>query len=387
MREQPHLRVILERTGERLRGIAGYSIDSAFTTSSDSFEVKVAREDEHTRDDIKGLELEPVELILDGASQLLGRIEISDIDHPVSTFQGRDYIAECLECHIDPTFKVAEGMSIADVILGAASPVGISVVVDSEDIQMRNIRTGRNIQTGRSDNAFIEAKLKDFKGQPGQGIYELFNQVGARHGFTVQAANSRDTLALSAPNFKQPVSGRLRRTFSGGNVQNARAVRNYSTFPTRMIARGKGGSASETRTPLTVEYPLDELAENFNAEIAAIIGDHTNSERIKPGQVGDPRELYRFHLYDDETAQTHAQLERSARRRLSELLRPTLIYTCTVEGHWTSDGDLFGIDTILHVSDQVAFIDEPLWVQARKFYYADRPLTDLELWRPSTYVL
>lgn len=392
MSETPQLSVSIHGTERRLRGITQYSLDSGYTTPTDAFSVTIARDTDSGDDSLEWLIdnlLAPCELLINGASQMLGRIEkLSGGSKGASvTISGRDYLSDLIECHADPTYKIAEQATLASFILDLAGPVGIRNVGHDGDFGMRNIRTGRGIASPASPE-FAELALKDHKISPGDGILETFEKICARHGCTVQPGPDRQTLVLSAPNYTQQVSGSLRRALkSGGNIIEGSAERDLSSFPTLLIASGKGGGAAEARSPLNVEYDLEALSENFNTELSKIV-ENCVTDRVKPGTVGDPNLLYRLHVYDDKDAKTPDQLTRSARRRISEFLKPTLSYGCTVQGHENPDGGLWAVDTMLQVRDELWAVDEPLWVANRTFGFDNGgAVTRLELWRPGTYQL
>lgn len=415
----PSLKVVLERTGEPFRQIAEYSIESSYLVSADAFSF-TAVERESTRSRLFGNELEPVELTIDGAPQMFGRIEVTG---PAGTLarsmQGRDYLSELVECHIDPSYKLGDGDTVERAILQACSPCGITTVLSGRDVLLANARSGRSIDRKGAGKDKRKEKLKPFKVNPGEGTYELINRIAARHHSTIQPALSRDTISLEAPDYSQAATYRLIRRYEGGrnNIVSASAKRDYSSFPTLFIANGYSGGAkkSRTRKPIVNDlsflrwtpgsgkkrakpnpgsgvsaYDMEALASaGYSDEIAEILSDATTSTRYKPGEVNpDPRILYRLHTYDDKQAKTAEQLESSAQRRLAELLKPTLMYTCTVQGHRDPhSGALWAVNTIAEVSDEIEQVEEPLWCASRTFRYSPGGgrTTDLEFWRPSTF--
>lgn len=383
------LTVTLERTGAKVEHIESYSLDSDYLTSTDGFEFEAYQEGER-RKELFGLELEPVHLEIDGASQVNGRIEVSGPGSGLSRkLQGRDYFAEMVESHVDPTMAVVEGDLLGNVIKQAAAPVGITRVLTPDQLAMRDVRAGLAIGATVVPFNAPEIALGKYKPNPGEGTYEFLTRICARAGCVMQPTTSRDAVLLSKPNYNQPVTYQLTRMLSGNgnNIISGEARRDFSSFPSLFIASGKGGAAAEARTNLSKLYKIGILAEEFNRELGEIFTEHTIDERLPPGTVGDPLKLYRLHVYNDEQARNQFQVENSSLRRLSELLRNTLTYTCSVPGHRYKDGPLYAIDTIAHVRDEVENLDEPLWIYGRTFTYSAKAgaMTNLRMWRPATF--
>ena len=441
----PALTVTLERQGRKFRALEEYELQGAYTQSTDRFGF-VASENEETRADLFDLELEPVELSIDGASQMLGRIEKTGPAQGANArrYQGRDYIADLVECHIDPGFKLDDGHTVEVAIRLAAEQCGITHVLAESDVWMRNVRTGKAISGGATTAPDYRAeKLSSLKATPGEGIYSLINRIAARHHSTIQPGTARDHLVLAQPNFSQAPTQRLVRKLSGSgnNIKRADAHRDYSSFPTWIMGTGRFGSATKTRTAAShqiglfaragfrvtdgkVALPPKHLGLIFGSETNEIIpstesssasgGDGRARQSFDPthgivdevtrvtdgktyvGRIGygyaleDPTLLYRLHTFKDEQARNDAQLESSTMRRLADMLKPTLVYTATVAGHRDPITDtLWAIDTMVEVFDEKENVNEVLWVAARTFKFSESSgrTTELELWRPSAYRL
>jgi len=450
---KPNLVVTLERTGATFANISQYSIQSSYVVSTDAFSFTAV--DERNRDRLFGNEMESVELTIDGASQMLGRIEVTEGNGIYSRrFSGRDYLSDLVECHVDPQWKLGDGDSVERAILHAAGPCGIKTVASAADVQLRNVRSGRGKDGLVTAPDYRQKSMKEFKSKPGEGIYELINRIAARHHSTIQPGLSRDTISLEAPDFTQAATYRLRRREDGtsNNVLEGKAKRDFSSFPTLLIATARVGQASKTRSAVSyvndtsflrwtpgsarprgsdadfrardsrnrttrarsyapgalVEdprkratpkdgsgvspYDMNKLAAaGYSDELANILSDTTVSDRIKAGQtLEDPRLLYRLHTYHDELARTQEQLESASLRRLAELLKPTLVYTCTVQGHRDPhSGSLWAVNTIAEIDDEVERVQEALWCVSRTFDYSGSSgrTTSLEFWRPSTFQL
>lgn len=393
MEQDPKLEVVLQDAGRTLTNISSYSIDSSFTTSTDGFEFVAYDPD---RSKLQSLELEPVELLLNGNSQVLGRIDQTEIGGNGSavTFRGRDFMSDLVECNVDPTLKITSGMPLFQAILLACRPCGINIVVDDEGTSMREIRTGKPVRGGKPDS-LKPLTLEDLKPKPGEGIYEFVNRFVARFGGTIQPGLDRHTIVVAKPNYKQEPLYELRRTDAANdslsnNVMDATVRRDYSSFPTYTLFNGKEGASGATKKDLAKSYDMSVLASAFNDEMGETLSRHAASGRRKPdfNEELPPAKLYRLLYLRDEDSRTAEQMERAARRAISERLKNALSYRATLRGHQDPrSGALWGIDTMVRVNDAILGVNETLWIESRKFMFSPEngATTEIECWRPSSF--
>lgn len=377
--------------------IIDWSINSAYLTSTDGWSATVL---DPNLDSLDGLELEPVELLVDGASQVLGRVDITTIGDKGSatTCEGRDYIADMVECNVDPALKITSGMTLGDAITLAASPVGVNTVIAVDDLAITNIRTGINVSRRKGKSKSLNAlKAEDLKPESGQGIYEFLNKFVARHGATIQPANSRNTVLLSIPNYEQEVVGEIVRTddtvASGrNNVVSGVARRDFSRFPTFAIFNGRHAKSGGSSKGASQQVDISEASFGFNPEIARIVTNAIIPGRRKPGHSASlgNGELYRLLSFKDDDARNQTQLEKAALRAVSERIKDLLVYQCTLRGHRDpKSGAIYSIDTLIQVEDRIARVSEPMWVADRtlRFSPQEGALTDLTLWRLGAFVI
>ena len=288
---------------------------------------------------------------------------------------------------------------------------------------------------------FRTVTLKEYKANPGEGIFQFLNRLVARQDATIQPSNDRSSVTLTAPNYDQEITFELVRRINGqgSNILSASASRDYSSFPTLFYAQGKFGSAAETRSTGTLFIDFWELtnlvetadskvsaaaqrqldlAQNtqisdgirfpnattntkrasstlnqdnttqFSSEIVDIMSGKTIVERTLPGTKNDPLKLYRFHQFKDEQARNVEQLQSSSKRRFSDLAKPLLTYSCTVQGHRDpKSGAIWAVDTMVTVEDEVERVNETMWIHGRtlKWSASSGATTDLELWLPNLF--
>lgn len=239
---------------DQTSNIEEWSIQSSYLQSTDGFTFTIIDDD---LENLRNLECQSVSLYVGGALQLIGRIDQTtrgDRGRSV-TCSGRDYLADLVECNIDPTFVVKEGETFGPVVIRAASPVGIIKVRTGPDVSAaRNVRTGRSFGDPKDKFNFKDLKQEDLKPDPGQGIYEFLKKICERHGCTIQPDVTRDSILLASPLFEQEVSYKITRTRGStekNNVDSATATRDYSSFPSLVIVQGNGSTRSGEQTRVT----------------------------------------------------------------------------------------------------------------------------------------
>lgn len=420
------IRNIIDESGNKIKidsttNIEDWSIQSNYLQSTDSFDFTLI---DDNINNLRGLECQPVTLEVDGQIQLIGRIDMTSRGNSGKSIScsGRDYRADLVECNIDPTFVVKEGETLGNVIIRAASPVGITKVGSGSDIAtVRNVRTGRAFgDTGTPPN-FRDIKQEDMKPDPGQGIYEFLKKIIERHGCTIQPDLSRDSLLIAGPIFKQDVPYKIIRLLSStekNNVLSSNATRDFSSFPSLTIVQGHG--SPRTGEPTKSDHAMIDtwsLAQQFQrdgddtvvfsddpqgtsnsnsptsqGELGRILNDITWSGRRKPGEKNgdllEQHKIYRLNVFRDKDARTAVQLGKAAKRLLNEHLKNTLIYEVEVIGHRDPfTGAIWSIDTIVEVNDDICDVHEKLWVIERTLSYGkgSGAKTKLKCIRPGSF--
>lgn len=403
---------ILERDYENVKR---YSLDAGFLTSTDGFDVDLFEED---RSLLRNLELQPVELLINGHSQLIGRIDQTDRggDGTVVSCRGRDYIADLVECHVDPSLRLAKDMALTAAIKLAAGPVGIAKVLNASEQVMRNVRTGRAITVSDHGPDLKPVKVEDYKPKPSEGIYEFLNRIVARHGITMQPGKAREEIVLAQPNYAQESAYKIERRIGApsgaNNVLSATASRDLSSFATFVLVTGKESPPGLTTKTIHSIIPiqggfgflpirLEESTVSFptppnTPENALPIGLPDTGALLHKGRIRPEQGpkttpgLYRLHYLRDEDSRKQDQLDRAALRVMAEHLKETLRYEVTLRGHDDPEtGRVFAVDTLIDVNDEVCDLSETLWIERRTFEYDETggARTKLVCWRPGAFLI
>ena len=405
----PALSIRFDLSGRQTELVKSYSIQTSFLTSCDAFDATLWDPD---RKNLRNLPLQPVSLFLHGHKQLIGRIDKvrRGKDGTAVSIQGRDYIADLVESHIDPALKLKKDMAVGAAIELATRPNHILNVVADEDVRLRNIRTGVPVGGGVARADFKEAKLEDYKAQDGEGLYAFCNRLAARQGVTVQPGADRDQVVLAAPNYDQRPSYKLfcyedPGKGSANTIEDAIAEEDYSKFPTFSLFMGKKGGAGKARSHMSASAAIvaqikgakDALANIFGhkAAVKAAVGTGKPAKplelsigatlpdsglllhkgRIKPtDEIEASMSLYRLLCRRDEDAKNEAQLVHVMTRAIAERIKDTLLYECTVFGHRDREsGAVYSVDTLVEIYDEVREVFETLWIEAVNHTYSDGP--------------
>lgn len=413
--------------------VTSWSIDSDYLTTTDGFEFSCYSPDPSK---VRGLEMEAVELKVNGHSQLIGRIDSSRIGHKGGevSYQGRDYLADMVECAIDPRVTITEEMDIFAAITAVSGTVGIDTVVSDSDFAMRNIRTGKSI-AGGAGRDFLTLEAGEIKPNHGMSQMGFLSRIVSRHGATIQPANARNTVHVTEPNYSQPTSYKLQRKLgnvtTGNNILRGVASRDFSRFPTYTLFSGSQakpaqqsvGTHSHVGIGISTDIALkalgvdklyalagglfkapsrskqDDGTRKYDTATAAtgfapsaedvILGHCHIGRRLPADGPHDPLKLYRLLAVREKTCKNQEQLDRLAVREVGERLKDVLVYEVEVQGHTDpASGAIWSVDTMVDVLDEECDIAEPLWIASRRLSYDPTAgaRTSMTLWRPGAFI-
>jgi prophage tail gpP-like protein len=369
------------RGGDQVpRRVLSYTIDTGYLTSTDAFELEVFETDPVR---LEKLLWEPVELEVDGCQQLIGRIERVERGYAgqhTAKLSGRDYLAELVEGHVDPGVKLDKGKLLADGIKLICSPYGVTSVVASEDVKVRDLRSGYSVKTGKSAPQISSLKLEDLTPDAGQGCFDFANKIAAHHGLTIQPSDKRSELLLAAPNFDQTPSLTLWRADRQGNLAQGQLTEDGSRTPTFVLSAGEQGNPGKSAKPIAANFGLGTVQPFSQLSSAYAVTD-----RRLPGKSGaiEFAKLYRLFYWKDRDARNQAQLERGLARALADRLKELLVYHATLIGHKDAKtGAIPTVDTTIQVDDDWTGVHEQLWVARRTLRWKPgEDSADVECWK------
>lgn len=363
-----------------------YSFSSEFLQPTDGWSFTIGAE-ELSDDETKALKTgASVQLIVNDQVLSAGYIDAitceaqrgSGLEYKV---EGRDRLSRAVDACADPTSSLKENQTLADALQQLFKPYGWSnedqfVIDASAD---RNIRTNRyRSKTKKSEakgfgrRALKQYKIHQLRPYPREGVFEFASRLAHRFGLHIWLSPDGEALYVSTPDFAQEPSYRLVRNTSGEtNVLSGSVKRSLQEQPSHIIADGYSGGGEFGKSRMVVimfnntvsmgSLPLPPDIKKYEAAGAKFIEGPTFPFDTLP-TLSAWRPSY---LHDDES-QTFEHLEAFVRREMSLLQRKSLEASYEVEGHGqTVDGNFvpWVIDTVVHVKDSPAGIEEDLYVQ------------------------
>jgi|GEM_PF-2487231 len=395
--DEPILEVVLEKSGRVLKP-SEYSYTQDFLDATDSFSFTIYSE---KTEDLHGLELQPVELLIDGKRQMLGRIEKTtcggDQYGSAVHCEGRDYLADLVECNVDPLTILPEGKNLEQAILYLAGPCGITKIEDQSP--RYTTRTGKYVNP--MDAKLSSKQVKDLRPEAGKGLMDALTTLCARYGVMIQPALERDTVVVQAPSYEWESHSRLVRGIGATKsnlIISGTASRDYSKVPTHCIFTGKQGNASEkggAKGTMRVWDLFGDWIPVAGDELRSILENAVYHGRVNPDatratEAAPGGVIYRMLYFLDRHAKTQEQIERSQLRAVSERLKDTLRYEATVRGHVNpQSGYVWGCDTMIDVDDSMTNVHEQLWCHRAVFANSSKngPTTTLSMIRGGSFMV
>lgn len=347
-----------------------------------------------------------VEAWIDGCLQTTGWLDkvrtTSAADAgSILTLEGRSWISQVVDAHIDPQQRFSEAMTLEQFAQAVLAPFGVQAIVDDNESN-RNVITGalRGIATskkGRPLKQFVQHLEKPY---PAEGAWAFLCRVAQRFGVWPRAAADGKTVVFSTPDFDQQPTYRLQHTIDDGGAHNnvlaSDVTRSREEQPTVIFGFGAGGGGEWALTKLkgAVMNPL--IAPQAPATLASVLGAYPNIraellplpaiasailDKLYPDPVARP-----LFLYDDQS-HTQEQLRAFLLREMSLRMRKALDARYTILGHRIGARPV-AVDTMIDVQDDVSDLHIPLWVLGRHFSKTKAgTVSEFELIRPGTIFL
>jgi prophage tail gpP-like protein len=149
-------------------------------------------------------------------------------------------------------------------------------------------------------------------------------------------------------------------------------------------------AAAGIKVPIEDSGNSDEQTHEFDVRISSNF-DLVNAGRIKPTDAPKTGfKLYRLLYHRDTDSKSKAQLDKVCMRLMSERLKNTLHYECTVRGHCDpATGAYYTPNTMVTVQDEITGVNERLWIEGRTFEQSENGAarTTLVCWRPFTFIV
>ena len=339
-------RLVLE-DGTEIDQWDSYSINSSFLTPTDGWSFTFGGEQKWSR--VRHL-LQPdyrIRILIDDKPQLTGWIDsVEVIAEPSSgvrvTVQGRDVLRPLCKANIHPDVRI-KGRTVAELIEAVLqmyyTPGNVpDVYLDNE----ANRALVGAVKGGKKTRDGVKAQVEYCQAHPSEGAFEFLARNLRRFGLWMWAA-ADGGLVVAGPNYTQQPSYVIQRVRGDKTprVLTAHVRWDRSNTPSSIRVKGKS-AAKEFDKATVVESLVDREArqEHF----------------VEP--------LYIVH----DQAESKAECLAFARQEMTEHKREELVYTCTCVGHSDrATGNVYAVDTIATVNDEMLGVSGPWYVSERTF--------------------
>lgn len=404
-KQQIRLRVMDEHVD--LTRWTSYSFSSNFLTPSDGWSMSIGDGNLEERQR-KALRVgATVRLYVDNFPLAEGYIDRIDVGADrgrgvVYSIHGRDRLAPVVDSVADPRVQFKTGTTLAEFLKTLLAPYGW--VADEhfiiDNAANRDAKTGGLRGTPLAKRKSKKGKLSHFqiyqlKPHNHEGLFRFIQRTVERFGLFVRVTADGDQIVVAGPDFEQPPRYQLIRDRDGNtNILEGNVSFDATDQPSVIVADGfsGGGEFGRGKIKAYCVNPYFGMDENgFIAdEVSALLVEYPEAQPVlfvtQPYKQRAPRMPPRPMFLHDEESKTQEQLNFFIKRTMSELLRKSLVAHYTVEGHGQTIDGVFtpwDVDTVVEVKDEVAGVNERLYVLGRTFEKsrAQGTTTKLELVR------
>jgi len=393
--------ITFKRTGLELKHFESYDFTSDFLTPADSFSFHFGTDEEGVTPELQESLKLGAEIQLKIEGNVLATGHIDDIEFNADrgsgtmvSIHGRDKLGQALDAVADPTFKLPNGGTLAELIKQQFSPFGWSSDDDFEidNEANRDAKKGKRGIKIKSSSSSSSSKKKHKKKKGGKGnkrledfilhqtkpynhesVFHFCSRVAQRHGLWIWASADGSQLIVSTPDYNQEPAFLLHRGRDGkGNILSGGVHYNLSEQPSIIIADGfsvgGGGEFGHGRIKAHIVNPT--LADLHKTQIDALLAKHKGTVKNILNQAAypypiDPSLPFRPMFLHDDESKTQEQLNAFVKREMSLMYRKALTARYVVEGHGQTDGDAFVAwtpDTVVNVDDEISGMFEQLYV-------------------------
>lgn len=307
-----------------------------------------------------------VSVAIDGATQLLGRIEDIDVGADADggatlSISGRDVAARLIDWDADPRVQL-RNVTLQEAVAKLVEPFGVAVNVCSAaaEREVRGIpgRRTRRVSTGRPSRRKVQDRTRP---QIGERVFQAIDRLCRAEGYMVwiAPAASGSTIELVIdkpldPSTTEPPFAFVREQSTDdwtwrGNILSAHHRVSTRNVPTEVTAFGhtRLASGEDARLQRTV----------FN-------------ERMRDSRVVDPT-LFGVQPRFVQTRHSHTQdgLNAEAERLFAEAMRDFRSYTANVRG-FGQNNKLYTTNTGARVRDEIPVptLDEDMLITRVHFH-------------------
>lgn len=383
--------VVLELAdaGVELKSFTEYTFNSSFLSPSDGFTFTLAAE---RLDDATKSAMVPgakVRLTLNGSVQATGHIDSISISASRTggveyRVDGRDRLGPAVNACANPFQTFKTGQTLEDILKTVFAPFGWSKPeqfdVSNEanrSIQSMTSNRGQRLSKGGKKHgpkplkSYVQHQCAPFAKE---GVFNFATRLATRAGLWIWCSADGEKLIVSKPDFESdPIATLLRNAEGGTNILDGEVRFDSTDQPTAIFvdAFTNGGEYGRGRARAYAFNP----AVTTRGGLSSLAELHPDAREVELPVAQDnvvmivPFESVQYATATD--CQTQEQLENFLKREMALLRRKSLSVNYTVEGHImnsTTGPAAWTVDTTVQVKDDVAGVDEVLYVAGRTFH-------------------
>lgn len=292
--------------------------------------------------------------------------------------EGRDRLSYAVDSNARPKLAFKEGTTLGEAVKQILEPYGFSkIVIDNDaNVQLQTgVVSGIKYTKGggkKGPKPLTSFVLHHSKPYPGEGAFAFAQRLAQRHGVWLWLSADGESVIASRPNFDREPTHSLFRYIDGpSNVVGGSVKYDVGEQPTLIIADGLGAGGEFGHSRLRAKM-MNPATNTDDPELPRVWIEYADAKIVEMGAVGTPMYVpkCRTVYLHDQSSQTPKQLENFVKREMSLAVRKSLQVSYTVLGHGQMVNDTFvpwAVDTMVAVDDEVAGLQETLWVVGRTF--------------------
>ncbi len=387
--QQIRLRLMDERVD--LTRWTAYSFASNFLTPSDGWSLSISDGDlpeEQRNALVIGARVRLYVGDFPLSEGFIDRIEIGADRGKGATYSlhGRDRLGAVVDSIADPRIQFKTGTTLLEFLKTLLAPYGwpgddhyITDPTVDRDAKTGGLRGNPTSKRKTKIGELKSFKIYQLKPHNHEGLFRFITRTAERHGLFVRVTSDGEQVIVTNPDFEQDPRYNLYRNNRGyTNILSGDVVFDSTDQPSVIIADGFSGGGEFGAGAIKAYcvnpyFGVDEQGFNID-DVANILKEYSDAEQVlfvtQPYKQRTPVFPIRPMFIHDEESKTQDQLNFFLKRTMSELIRKSLVCHYTVEGHGQTIDGVFtpwDVDTVVQVSDEVAGVNERMYVLGRTF--------------------
>jgi prophage tail gpP-like protein len=273
---------------------------------------------------------------------------------------GRDIAVTAIDWDADPTINL-RSQTLNDVLTRLFRPLGMTVTFGIDTDGEREVRLGRRAGSRGLSSHRRTQNVDIFHPKPGERIWQLAETLCRRLGYLLWVAPGADgtfNVVVDVPNYDADSVFLFKHRWLDGSQSQATADSN-------VIDMDFDAQTANIPTAVTV-YGRSCRGDTSAARMRATL---TNTELSRFPIVSQNAKPRIRHLHASR-ARTSDHADQEAKRVIADSMRDFRIHSVSVQGHGQASNDqmnLFSINTMAHVKDSLAELDEAMLIHRVEF--------------------